>query len=159
MEKFADQNYYSQGLQTLKYEHSDEEYRDCKQREHQYRDEHYECDDREKANPYDPHEVDKWAHYFCLPMDVNNSVFKRAFTFEIATFKIHVDVFSATTKTQCPVVVHKPNWLPAIIAGGSFFHHVKTHVRSISRGYYTVSKALSPSKVEDSKLYAAVAHN
>ena len=143
MEKFADQNYYSQGLQTLKYEHSDEEYRDCKQREHQYRDEHYECDDREKADPYDPHEVDKWAHYFCLPIDVDNSVFKGAVTFKIATFKIHVDVFSATTRAHRPVIIHKPNWLPAIIAGGPFFHHVKAHRRSISCGYCMVSKNAS----------------
>ena len=113
--------------------------RDCKQREHQYRDEHYECDDREKADPYDPHEVNKWAHCFCLSIEVNNSVFKGAFAFKIATFKIHVDVFSATTRTQCPVVVHKPNRLPAIVAGGSFFHHVKAHVQSISPGYCTVS--------------------
>lgn len=105
MEKFADQNYYSQGLQTLKYEHSDEEYRDCKQREHQYRDEHYECDDREKADPYDPHEVDKWAHYFCLPIDVDNSVFKGAVTFKIATLIIHVDVFGSTSRAHRPVVV------------------------------------------------------
>ncbi len=31
MEKFADRNYYSQGLQISKYEHSDEEYRDSQQ--------------------------------------------------------------------------------------------------------------------------------
>ena len=143
MEKLADRNYYSQGLQTSKYEHSDEEYRDCKQREHQYRDEHYECDDREKADPYDPHEVDKWANYFCLPIDLDNSVFKGAVTFKIATFKIHVDVFSATTRAHRPVIIHKPNRLPAIVAGSSFFHHVKAHTPSISIGYCTVSSGLS----------------
>ena len=64
MEKFADRNYSSQGLQTSKYEHSDEEYRDCKQREHQNRDEQDKRDDHENADPYDPHEVNEWAHYF-----------------------------------------------------------------------------------------------
>ena len=81
MEKLADRNYYSQGLQTSKYEHSDEEYRDCKQREHQYRNEHYECDDCKNADPYDPHEINKWAHCFDLSIDLINSVFKRTFTF------------------------------------------------------------------------------
>ena len=146
MEEFADRNYYSQGLQTSKYEHSDEEYRKCQQREHQYRDEQDECDDCKNADPYDPHEINKWAHCFCLPTEVNNSVFKGAFTFKISTFKIHVDVFSATSRAHCPVVVHKPNRLPAIIARGSFFHHVKAHVPSISVGYCTVSKGRNPNK-------------
>ena len=146
MEEFADRNYYSQGLQTSKYEHSDEEYRDCKQRENHNRDEHDECDDCKNADPYDPHEVNKWAHYFYLPIGVNNSVFKGALTVKISTFKIHVDVFSATSRAHCPVVVHKPNRLPAIIARGSFFHHVKAHVPSISLGYCTVSEGRNPYK-------------
>ena len=156
MEKFADRNYYSQGLQTSKYEHSDEEYRKCQQREHQYRDEQDECDDCKNADPYDPHEVNKWAHCFCLSIEVNNSVFKGALTFKIATFKIHVDVFGSTSRAHRPVVVHKPNWLPAIVAGSSFFHHVKAHDPSIFHGYCTVSRsqtlcstALELSTIED----------
>ncbi len=120
-------------------QYSNEQYRDCNQQDHQYWDEDDECDDCKNADPYDPHEVNKWAHCFCLSIEVNNSVFKGALTFKIPTFKIHADVFSATTRAQCPVVVHKPNRLPAIVAGGSFFHHVKTHVESISLGYCTVS--------------------
>ena len=144
MEEFADRNYNSQGLQTSKYEDSDEEYRKCQQREHQYRDEQDECDDCKNADPYDPHEIDKWAHCFYLPIEVNNSVFKGALTVKIATFKIHVDVFGSTTRAHRPVVIHKPNRLPAIIAGGSFLHHVKAHTSSVSVGYYTVFKATSP---------------
>ena len=138
MEKFVDQNYYSQGLLTSKYEHSDEEYRDCKQRENHNRDEHDECDDCKNADPYDPHEVNKWAHCFCLSIEVNNSVFKGAFTFKIATFKIHVDVLGSTSRAHCPVVVHKSDRLPAIVARRSFFHHVKAHAPSISLGCDTV---------------------
>ena len=109
MEEFADRNYYSQGLQISKYEHSDEEYRDCKQREHQNRDEQDKRDDRENADPYDPHEVNEWAHYSYLPIEMNNSVFKGAPTVKIATFKIHVDVFGSTTRAYRPIIVHKPN--------------------------------------------------
>ena len=123
--------------------------RDCKQREHQYRDEHDECDDRENTDPYDPHEVNKWAHYFCLPIEVNNSVFQRALTVKIATFKIHVDVFSATTRAHRPVIIHKPNRLPAIVARHSFFHHVKAHAPTMSLGYCTVSCVAYPTKLEN----------
>ena len=97
MEKFADRNYYSQGLQTSKYEHPDKEYRDCNQREHQYRDEQDECDDCKNADPYDPHEVNKWSHCFYLSIKVNKSVCKGALTFKISTFKIHVDVLGSTS--------------------------------------------------------------
>ena len=135
MEKFADRNYYSQGLQTSKYEHSDEEYRKCQQREHQYRDEQDECDDCKNADPYDPHEIDKWAHCFYLPIEVNDSVFKGALTVKIATFKIHVDVFGSTTRAHRPVIVHKPRRLPAVVTGRSFFHYVKAHEPSVSPGY------------------------
>ena len=78
--------------------------------------------------------------------EVSDLVFKGAFTFKISTFKIHVDVFSATSRAHCPVVVHKPNRLPAIIARGSFFHHVKAHAPSIYLGYYPVSKGRNPNK-------------
>ena len=138
MEKFADQNCYSQGLQTSKYEHSDEEYRDCQHRDHQDRKKQNERNDRKNITQYDSHEIARGAHSFDLPMDVNNSVFKRAFTFEIAAFEIHVDVFSSTTRAHRPVIVHKPNGLAAVITGSSFLHHVKAHTRSISRGYCTV---------------------
>ena len=141
MEKFADRNYYSQGLQTSKYEHSDEEYRKCQQREHQYRDEQDECDDCKNADPYDPHEIDKWAHCFYLPIEVGNSVFKGALTVKISTFKIHVDVLGSTTWAHRPVIIQKPNWLPAVVARRSFFHHIKAHDRSISLGCYMVSLA------------------
>ena len=143
MEKFADRNYYSQGLQTSKYEHSNEEYRDCQHRDHQDRKKQNERNDRKNINQYDSHEIARGAHSFDLPMDVNNSVFKRAFTFEIAAFEIHVDVFSSTTRAHRPVIVHKPDGLPAIVARRSFFHHIKAHPPSISLGYYTVFKATS----------------
>ena len=146
MKKFADRNYYSQGLQTSKYEHSDEEYRDCQHRDHQDRKKQNERNDRKNINQSDSHEIDKGAHSFDLSMDVNNSVFKRAFTFEIAAFEIHVDVFSSTTRAHRPVIVQKPNWLPAIVARRSFFHHVKAHAPSIPIGYCTVSKVTSPLK-------------
>ena len=144
MEEFADRNYYSQGLQTSKYEHSDEEYRKCQQREHQYRDEQDECDDCKNADPYDPHEVNKWAHCFCLSIEVNNSVFKGALTFKIATLEIHVDELGSTSRAHCPVVVHKPDRLPAIVTGGSFFHYVKAHKTSVSPGYGRVYRLLAP---------------
>ena len=146
MEKLADRNYYSQGLQTSKYEHSDEEYRDCQHRDHQDRKKQNERNERKNINQSDSHEIARGAHSFELSMDVNNSVFKRAFTFEIATFKIHVDVLGSTSGAHCPVVVHESNRLPAIVAGRAFFHHVKTHAPSISVGYYTVSKGRNPNK-------------
>jgi hypothetical protein len=67
------------------------------------------------------------------------SVFKGTVTFKIATFEIHIDVLGSTSRAHRPVVVHKFNRLSAIIAGGSFFHYVKAHTRSISCGYYKVS--------------------
>jgi len=120
-------------------QYSNEEHRNCQQREHQYRDEQDECDDCKNADPYDPHEIDKWAHCFRLSIEVSNSVLKRALTVKISAFKIHIDVFGATTRAHRPVIIHKPNGLPAVVAWRSFFHYVKAHTRSISCGYYKVS--------------------
>ena len=128
----------------LNYEDSNEEYRKCQQREHQYRDEQDECDDCKNADPYDPHEVNKWTHHLYLPIEVNNSVFKGALTVKIATFKIHVDVLGSTTRADRPVIVHKPRRLPAIVTGRSFFHYVKAHATSVSPGYGRVHRLLAP---------------
>ena len=119
-------------------EDSNKEYRNYQQRDHENRDEQDKCDDCENADPYDPHEVNKWAHCFCLSIEVNNSVFKGAFTFKISTFKIHVDVLGSTTRAHRPVIIHKPNRLSAVVARRSFFHYVKAHSPSISLGCCTV---------------------